>query len=186
VEPLNDMTSWVANIIEFWFNHLERKDWFAVNEKVDHIIIDKYANLWQSEHQKQATYFIDDEHNALAAIILFDQFPRNMFRGKAAAFSSDTLAVDIAKLSIDKGLDHKLSMDRRVFLYMPFMHSENMDDQKQSLKLFNALGEVEQMKYALSHYKMIERFGRFPHRNSILGRVNSAEETLSIKQGNSW
>ena len=113
---------------------------------------------------------------ALAAVILFDQFPRNMFRGHADQFSTDPLALAIAKGAIEHGYDDGMTPDRRGFLYMPFQHSEDLRDQRQSLLLFTALGDAEQLDYARKHHDVIERFGRFPHRNAMLGRKPTAME----------
>jgi uncharacterized protein (DUF924 family) len=109
-------------------------------------------------------------------VILFDQFPRNMFRGHADQFSTDPLALAIAKGAVDRDLDEQLEPQERGFLYMPFQHSEELDDQKRSLLLFTRLGNDEQLKYAKLHFDIIERFGRFPHRNEILGRSPRPEE----------
>jgi uncharacterized protein (DUF924 family) len=117
-----------------------------------------------------AESFLTDPLTALAGVILFDQFPRNMFRGHADQFATDHLALAIAKGAVDKGFDEELEPKERGFLYMPFQHSENLADQNRSLLLFTALGDEEQLGYAKKHHDVIERFGRFPHRNAILGR----------------
>jgi uncharacterized protein (DUF924 family) len=104
-------------------------------------------------------------------VILFDQFPRNMFRGHAEQFATDHLGLQIAKAAIDRGYDEQLSGPERGFLYMPFQHSEDLDDQERSLLLFAGLGDPEQLRFARLHHDVIARFGRFPHRNPILGRT---------------
>ena len=114
---------------------------------------------------------IDDPLTALAAVILFDQFPRNMFRGDAEQFATDHLALAIARAAVDSGLDDQLQSKERGFLYMPFEHSESLADQKRSLQLFTALGDDYLLGFAKKHHDVIERFGRFPHRNAILGRA---------------
>jgi uncharacterized protein (DUF924 family) len=108
---------------------------------------------------------------ALAAIILFDQLPRNMLRGHADQFATDHLALQIAKGAIDRGYDSQYEQPRRGFFYMPFQHSEDLDDQQRSVALFTALGDDDQLGFAKKHHDVIERFGRFPHRNFILGRT---------------
>jgi uncharacterized protein (DUF924 family) len=112
-------------------------------------------------------------------VILFDQFPRNMFRGHADQFATDHLALAIAKGALDKGFDEELQPQERGFLYMPFQHSEDLDDQKRSLLLFTELGDSVQLGYAKKHHDVVERFGRFPHRNKILGRAGRPDEVAA-------
>jgi len=109
-------------------------------------------------------------------VILFDQFPRNMFRGHADQFSTDHLARAIAEAAVDAGLDDELEPRERQFLYMPFQHSEDLEDQNRSVLLFTRLGEAEQLGYAKKHRDVIARFGRFPHRNAMLGRAPRPDE----------
>ena len=109
-------------------------------------------------------------------MILFDQFPRNMFRGAADAYSTDQLALGIAKQAVARGLDKRLAPDERKFLYMPFQHSEKLDDQNRAVLLFTELGDDHQLGYARHHRDIIEKFGRFPHRNAILGRASRPDE----------
>jgi len=118
---------------------------------------------------------------ALALVIVLDQFPRNMFRGTSRSFSSDALALSAARSLVDRGLDRSLSKVERSFAYLPFMHAEDLASQRRSLWLFHAL-DPEGIEYAKRHYEMIARFGRFPHRNAVLGRESSAEETEFLKQ----
>src|SRR6185437_2741850 len=113
---------------------------------------------------------------ALAAVILFDQFPRNIFRGHANAYSTDPLALGIAKAAVDRRLDKQLTKDERKFLYMPFQHSEKLEDQDRAVLLFTELGDDHQLGFAKHHREIIEKFGRFPHRNRILGRASRPDE----------
>ncbi len=115
--------------------------------------------------------FLDDARTALAAVILFDQLPRNMFRGHADQFMTDPLALAIARAAVDPGYDQDMTKDEKAFLYMPFEHSENLADQRRALALFTALGDDWLLGFARKHHDIIERFGRFPHRNAILGRA---------------
>ena len=112
-------------------------------------------------------------------MLLFDQFPRNMFRGHADQFSTDPLALAVARGAVARGYDDGMTSERRGFLYMPFEHSEDLRDQVQSLLLFTALGNDEHLKYARLHHDVIQRFGRFPHRNAVLGRKPTAIETAA-------
>ena len=135
---------------------------------------------------RSADCFLDTAREALAAVLLFDQFSRNMFRGKANAFAADGLALEIARRTIERGLDQSLTREQRVFLYMPFMHSEDVAMQERSVALFGTLGEPDQIKYADMHREIIARFGRFPARNAALGRKNRTGEAEAIAATASW
>ena len=137
------------------------------------------SKLWSQKRQLPVSAFLDDPLTALAAVILFDQFPRNMFRGDAEQFATDHLALAIARAAVDSGLDDKLQSKERGFLYMPFEHSESLADQKRSLQLFTALGDDYLLGFAKKHHDVIERFGRFPHRNAILGRAPRPAEVAA-------
>ena len=113
---------------------------------------------------------------SLALVIILDQFPRNMYRGTPQAFASDAKALKVAKEAVEKKFDRDLLPMQRMFLYLPFEHSENIDDQEQSVKFFENLGDELALKYAIEHRDAITQFGRFPHRNAILGRESTPEE----------
>jgi uncharacterized protein (DUF924 family) len=161
---------WRADVLRFWFG-LDPKQWWRGGADLDHRIREIFLKLWEDKRQLPAEAFLDDPLTALAAVILFDQFPRNMFRDHADQFSTDHLALAIARAAIDKGFDDQLEPRERGFLYMPFQHSENLADQNRSLLLFTALGDTDQLDYAQKHHDVIARFGRFPHRNKMLGRM---------------
>jgi uncharacterized protein (DUF924 family) len=174
------MTSadWRAAVLKSWFA-LEPRQWWRKDESLDRRIRQNFLKLWTEKRQLPDADFVIDPRTALAGVILFDQFPRNMFRGHADQFATDPLALAIARAAVDKGLDEELDAAERKFLYMPFQHSENLDDQNRSVLLFTALGDGDQLKYARHHHEIVERFGRFPHRNSILGRASRPEEEAS-------
>jgi uncharacterized protein (DUF924 family) len=165
----------VQSILNFWFAH-GWDDWWKANPEFDAEIRKRFATLWQEQRENVPEHFLGSADEALAAVLLFDQFPRNMHRGHADQFATDPLALAIAKGAIARGHDDGMTPERRGFLYMPFEHSEDLRDQRQSLLLFTALGNAEQLKYARKHYEVIDRFGRFPHRNAILGRKPTALE----------
>ena len=133
-------------------------------------IRERFGELRDDKRQLPAESFLGDPRTALAAVVLFDQFPRNMFRGLAEQFSTDPLALAVAWQAVQRGLDEQLSAAERGVLYMPFQHSEDVDDQRQSLLLFTALGDDHLLGYAKKHHDIVAKFGRFPHRNAILGR----------------
>lgn len=169
------MRDWRADVLKFWFG-LDPKQWWQAPPELDHRIKQNFLKLWAEKRQLPVDAFLTDPLTAIAGVILFDQFPRNMFRGDAEQFATDPLALAIAKGALDKGLDKELAHDERKFLYMPFQHSENLDDQNRGVLLFTELGEEEQLGYAKKHRAIIERFGRFPHRNAMLGRASRPDE----------
>ena len=134
---------------------------------------------------KRRCFFLGDPDEALAAVILFDQFPRNMFREEADSFATDGQALSIARQAIDMGYDEQLDNARKSFLYMPFMHSEAIKDQDRSVDLFRAAGLRDNIGFAEGHRDLIQRFGRFPHRNPVLGRESSAAELQAIEDWHS-
>ena len=166
---------WRADILKFWFG-LQPKQWWNGGPELDERIKQDFFELWSEKQQLPVESFLTDPLTALAAVILFDQFPRNMFRGHADAYATDTNALAIAKRALERDFDKELTPDERKFLYMPFMHSEKLDDQNRALLLFTQLGDEHQLGYAKHHREIIERFGRFPHRNAILGRASRPEE----------
>jgi uncharacterized protein (DUF924 family) len=170
---LND--DWRSDVLKFWFG-LDPKAWWRGGDELDHRIRQNFLKLWFEKRQLPVDSFLRDSLTALAAVILFDQLPRNMFRGDAEQFATDHLALAIAKGAIDKGFDDELERQERGFLYMPFQHSEELADQDRSMLLFTALGDDYQLGYAKKHHEVIARFGRFPHRNKMLGRAPRADE----------
>lgn len=166
---------WRAELLKFWFG-LKPVQWWNGGAELDHRIRQDFLKLWSEKRQLPVDAFLTDPLTALAAVILFDQVPRNMFRGDADAYSTDPLALAVAKEAVKIGLDEELAPTERKFLYMPFQHSENLDDQNRSVLLFAQIGDDQQLGYARHHRDIIERFGRFPHRNSILGRASRPDE----------
>jgi uncharacterized protein (DUF924 family) len=169
---------WRSDVLKFWFG-LTYDEWWKGGAEIDHRIKERFLKLWVEKRQLPVESFLDHPLTALAGVILFDQFPRNMFRGHADQFATDHLALAIAKGAVDKGFDEQLDPKERGFLYMPFQHSENLADQNRSVLLFTELGDEEQLGYAHKHHDVIERFGRFPHRNAVLGRAPRPEEVAA-------
>jgi uncharacterized protein (DUF924 family) len=163
------MMPWQDEVLDFWFA-LAKAQWWKADPELDERIRERFLDLWEKERENVPGAFLGSARDAIAAIILFDQFPRHKFRGHADQFSTDPLALAVAKGAVERGLDEAMSPAERGFLYMPFQHSEDLADQKRSVALFTALGDEEQLGFANKHHDVVERFGRFPHRNSILGR----------------
>jgi uncharacterized protein (DUF924 family) len=173
---------WIGEILDFWFG-LTPGQWWKPDPALDAEIGELFGKLWREQRDRVPAFFLTDARSAAAAVILFDQFPRNMFRGQADQFSTDPLALAIARGAIDRRLDEGMAPKQRAFLYMPFMHSENPADQERSLLLFTALGDPDQLHYAKLHHDVIARFGRFPHRNQVLGRTPRPGEEAA---GDAW
>ena len=168
----------VQAVLGFWFAH-GWDDWWKPDPDFDAAIRKRFERLWREQRENVPEHFLGSAEEALAAIVLFDQFPRNMFRGHADQFATDPLALAVAGGAVERGYDDGMTSDRRGFLYMPFQHSEDLRDQVRSLLLFTALGNAEQLDYARKHHDVIKRFGRFPHRNAVLGRKPTAIEAAA-------
>lgn len=170
--------SWISKLLEFWFKELEPKQWFEKSAALDETVRERFGVTYAAVAQTfQLDSALTAPEPALAHIILFDQLPRNMFRDTPRAFESDTKALSIAKTALARGFDRNFDIQQRVFLYLPFEHSEVLADQIRSVELFSALGDANYLRYAEAHRAIIERFGRFPHRNAILSRPSTVEET---------
>lgn len=168
--------TWIDDVLNFWFTELEPAQWFKKDDATDQAIIARFGGIHANHSACEPSAFIDNPRMALAAIILFDQFSRNMFRGSPKSFARDNTALTIARYVVDQGWDQAINTEQRVFVYMPFEHSEDITDQDRSLELISALGNDQQTRYAHAHREVIATFGRFPHRNDILGRNSTPEE----------
>jgi uncharacterized protein (DUF924 family) len=146
----------------------------------------RFGPLLDEWHTRSSGDFLAEPRQTLAAIILFDQFPRNMFRGQARAFATDGLALELAHEAVEREYDKALSPDERSFLYMPFQHSEDLLDQDRSVDLFARLGIDLNYQFAAKHRDMITRFGRFPARNEALGRTSTPDEAEAIAESKDW
>ena len=175
-------------MLDFWFGApgsrergRPRKAWFQKSEPFDAEIHRRFLATWEQAARGELARWQATPLAALALIIVIDQFPRNMFRGTARAFASDSLALAAAGETIAREFDRLLSPVERPFVYLPFVHAEDLAAQRRSLALFQGL-DPEDARSAKRHYEIIARFGRFPHRNAILGRESTAEETEFLKQ----
>lgn len=166
---------WRRDVLGFWFGLDEQRHWTR-DDAIDAEIARRFGAVWREERARPAADFLDDPEAALAAIILFDQFPRNMFRDDPRAFATDSQARAIADAMVERGWDAQIARERRHFVYMPFEHSERLADQDRSLALFAAMGDDFYTDFAAKHRDVIVRFGRFPHRNEALGRASTPQE----------
>lgn len=169
-------TTTPQEILDFWFGRLTRQDWFQSSDAVDQEIDRRFRTTHLALARGEVENWRDRPEHRLAAIIVLDQFPRNIYRATALAFATDWMALREARLAVDAGADAALSADRRAFVYLPFEHSESLDDQQRSVALFEALGDAEYLDYAQRHLAVIRDFGRFPHRNAYIGRETTDAE----------
>lgn len=170
------------DLLDHWFETLSFKDWFGGSEGLDEELRRRFGMAIAPLSADLPEEWVATPDNRLAAILLFDQIPRNIHRGTPAAFATDPLALSLAREAVTRGEDHAVDPARRAFFYLPFEHSENLDDQNTSVALFAALGDPVFLDYAERHRVVIQRFGRFPHRNGILGRVSTPEEEAYLAE----
>jgi uncharacterized protein (DUF924 family) len=170
------------DILAFW-TEAGPDNWYKKDDGFDAAIRDKFLSTYEAAAQGGLSAWQESPKSALALVILLDQFPRNMFRDSARAFAADPLARDVADKAIASGFDKAVARELRAFFYLPFMHSEDLADQEYCVALCRALGDEDNIKYAEIHADIIRRFGRFPHRNPVLGRDTTPEEQAFLESG---
>lgn len=176
------MTSAAMEILDFW-KHAGEKKWFAKDDNFDTEIKRRFLDLYEEAAAGALDHWADDPQSCLALIILLDQFPRNMFRNDPKAFAADPKALEIAQIALERNHAGKVDEQMRAFMFMPYMHSEALADQHESVRLQEVYGGPENVKAAKWHLDIIERFGRFPHRNPVLGRTMSEAEQAYLDDG---
>ncbi len=177
---------WAADLLHFWFHTLGPADWFSRNDAVDAELKRRFGRMLIALGRQKPGRFLTDANSARAAIVLFDQCSRNLFRDSPMAFANDPLALAICKGALGRGWHVGLSKAGKQFLYLPLMHSEDISDQRLSMRLFTALGDTTVRDFAFAHYEVIARHGRYPHRNAALGRVTTPAEQRSLDAGFGW
>lgn len=177
---------WAAELLHVWFHELTPRDWWGGSDAIDEMLEKRFRPELEALSTCAAPSFLSDPQTALGAVLLFDQLPRNLFRGTPRAFAYDPLAQAICHGAIARGFLSHLNHRQRPFLAMPLMHSEDIADQRLSLTLFARINGGSNFPFARSHHRMIARFGRFPHRNAILGRKTSSAERRAIDAGFAW
>ena len=173
--------SWVGEVLEFWFGELSIEQWFTRDDALDVRIGERFLALHErllaQEGSRRPT-----AGALLATVIVLDQFSRNLFRDDRRAYAADAIARRLSRRAIALGFDAAMTTHERLFLYMPFEHSEDAADQALAVELVSALGDAELTRYAIAHRDIIARFGRFPHRNAVLGRASTPEELAFLQQ----
>ncbi|MDT3251312.1 DUF924 family protein [Serratia sp. root2] len=163
-------------VIDFWFEEIDPVMWFKKDDDFDSRLQVRFGELWHAAAAGELAHWRETIEGRLAEVIVLDQFSRNLYRGTPRAFSSDCMALVLAQEAIRSGQCEQLSREQRGFLYLPFMHSESAVIHQQALALYTELNNGDQLEFELRHKAIIDRFGRYPHRNAILGRINTPEE----------
>ena len=172
-------------VLSFWIEDVGEAGWYAGGDDLDALVRDRFGRTWEAALEGRLGLWLTTPLDALAYVILLDQFPRNMFRGTPDSFASDPHARAAAKTAIGRDWDLRVPEPERQFFYLPLEHSENLVDQDRAVRLFAARmpGSAEQMIHARAHREQIRRFGRFPMRNAVLGRTNTPEEAAFLAEG---
>jgi len=171
-----------AEILAFWRNAGPAR-WYSRDDAFDAEVRRRFFGLWQCAAAGELSSWETSDDGALALVIVLDQFPRNLFRDDARTYASDRLAREVAHRAVERGVDARIDGALREFLYLPFMHSEHLADQLRCIELSRAAGHTESLKWAEHHADIIRRFGRFPHRNGLLGRATTPDEQAFLDQG---
>lgn len=174
--------TWVRDVLTFWFEETTPAQWFRKDEAFDAQITTRFQAVHEALQDIPQETLAAEAQTTLAAIIVFDQMPRNMFRGTARQFATDTRALWLAEAALTRGYDAAMSKDQRTFIYLPFEHAEDRAAQARAVALMASLGDAELVKWAEAHRVIIDRFGRFPHRNAALGRPSTDEELAFLQQ----
>jgi uncharacterized protein (DUF924 family) len=169
-----------AEVVSFWAEAGPDK-WFERDEGFDQVIRLRFLPTYEAAANGELAGWEESAEGALALVLLLDQFPRNMFRGNARAFATDALARVVADRALSRGFDQAADPAMRPFFYLPFMHSEALIDQDRCVRLYEALGDAEQLRYAIEHRDVVQKFGRFPHRNRALGRDTTPAEQAFLE-----
>lgn len=176
----------IDEIVDFWFDEAMKPYWFKPSPSFDRTIGDTLLPHHENAAAGKLDHWMDDVDGCIALCVLLDQVPRNAFRGTPRAFATDEKARAVARHAVEQGFDLECNTDERTFLYLPFEHHEDPESQALSCTLFRErVGDAEAIRYAERHREIIERFGRFPHRNAILGRTSTPEELAFLKEPDS-
>jgi uncharacterized protein (DUF924 family) len=171
-----------ADILAFWRDAGPDR-WYRLDDAFDAEVRRRYLDLWRKAAAGELSSWETSDDGALALVIVLDQFPRNIFRGDARTYASDARAQEVANRTIERGVDARIDPNLREFLYLPLMHSEHLPDQLRCIELSRAAGHTESLKWAEHHADIIRRFGRFPHRNRLLGRATTPDEQAFLEEG---
>lgn len=172
----------IQEVLEFWFGDDAKASWFHASPALDQTIRKRFGRLFARAVTGELGIWEASAEGCLALCILLDQMPRNMFRGATRAFATDDKALAVAEHALAQGFDRQLTSEQKQFIYLPFMHSEDLANQLRALALFESSGMAENRRFAEEHVAIIRRFGRFPHRNAIFGRPSTEAETQYLSE----
>jgi len=171
-----------CDVVEFW-RSAGRERWFAANASFDANVREHFLDAHHAAARGECAAWLDSAEGALALLLLLDQVPRNAFRGSAHAYATDGLARHYVRLALAAGHDRQVEPELRMFFYLPYEHAEDPALQREAVELFSALGDADCLQWAVQHEEIIQRFGRFPHRNAALGRETTHEEQRFLDEG---
>jgi len=170
------------DILDFWFNELSKAQWFAKDDELDETITQRFSATLAAAAQCELFHWRESATGRLAEIIVLDQFSRNVYRDQAAAFANDSIALALAQEAVQLGVDAQLTTEQKAFLYMPYMHSESLVIHDVAMQLYDQPGLEYNLEFEVKHRDIIVRFGRYPHRNALLGRQSTTEEQEFLTQ----
>ncbi len=173
------------DVLKFWFTEIEPAKWFAKDEQLDQLIVARFTDIHAMAVRCELFAWRENAQGRLAEIIVLDQFSRNMFRDSPLAFASDQMALVLAQEAVKLGIDIQLTQTERGFIYLPYMHSESSKIHQVAEHLYRSHGTESGLTWEIKHKVIIDRFGRYPHRNAILGRTSTEEELIFLQQPNS-
>ncbi len=169
-------------VLDYWFEEIEQKSWFKSDPQFDRELAQRFGEIHQAAACCELEHWRATAQGRLAEVIVLDQFSRNIFRGSPQAFATDALALALAQEAVRSGADRELPVARRSFLYMPYMHSESRVIHERAVQLFGQPGLEGNYKFELQHKALIDRYGRYPHRNAVLGRESTEEERAYLAE----
>lgn len=170
------------SVLQFWFQEISPAKWWSVDAELDRLIVDRFSELHSRAARSELFAWRAEPRGRLAEIIVLDQFSRNMYRGDRLAFATDAMALALAQEAVGSKADLTLPPEERVFMYMPYMHSESRLIHEVAERLFKDCGQKSTYEFELRHKAIIDRFGRYPHRNAVLGRKSTEEELVFLAQ----
>lgn len=174
--------STINDVLNFWFRELDSSDWFKKDPRIDLMMKERFQELHKKAAKGELSSWRSTPEGRLAEILLLDQFSRNIYRDSKKAFENDDLALALAKEMVDQCLDKNFDTEKKAFIYLPFMHSESLDDHRRAEELFSQKGLEENLAFERRHKEILALFGRYPHRNKILGRKSTAQEIEFLKR----
>ena len=181
---MNENSTKPSDILDYWFSEKSKQFWFASTQTIDKEIKSKFENVWEHAASGGFSLWRETADGSVALIIILDQFPLNMFRSEANSFKTESMAIEVALSAINNGFDEELDNEKLLFLFMPLMHSENLDHQNLQVYLFEKYNF--NLDFSKHHRDLVKKFGRFPHRNEILGRMSTMEELDYLLSDNAF